>query len=441
MSAWKTNSLRACALLLTLLLAARVQAQGAAAQATSIDIPPRLDMFVGDSRVLKLHARRVVLGNLRLLSVARPDANSLLLIAQAPGSTVLRLWNADNTEQRILITVTPVDLQRVFAEAQELLRGNSSVTARLTAEHVLLEGDFPDQRGRERAAQLASLHPSAVLNLVGKIGWEQTVTMDVRIVELRRMSWRDVGIRWQQELAGPRAAVLANLAGNPRLRSTTGISDLQPNQLANLATRAGSASVYFGIASSLDSRLHLLEEQGSATLLAEPTLSCRSGGSARFVSGGEIPLPVANGLGATNVEYKEYGVILAVQPVVASDGAIFAKIETELSQLDPTQAVLGVPALLKRKSLTEVNLRAGETLMIAGLTTRSRANGTQGLPGLSSARHGGALFGERSRRDERTELAIFLTAQVMQGQADAPPIAGPAALERAREVVKEAARD
>jgi pilus assembly protein CpaC len=150
---------------------------------------------------------------------------------------------------------------------------------------------------------------------------------------------------------------------------------------------------------------------------------------------------VINGLGSTNVEFKEYGVILDLQPIVGPDGGIFAKVETELSQLDPTQAVLGVPALLKRRSVTEINLRAGETLVIAGLTLRTAAMGTQGLPGLATRPRAGTLFGERTRREERTELAIFITAQVMQAQADAPPAAGQTLLEHAHKLADESAHD
>ena len=384
--------------------------------AAPVDLPQQLEMSVGDSRTLQIRSRRVVLGNSRLLSIARSEADQLLLVGQAPGVTALRIWDQAGVQHRIMVSIAAVDVQHVLAQVQSMLQGMSAVKARVAGDRVLLEGGVADASVRERIGQIAAIYPNTVVNLVGKVGWEQTVLMDVRIVELRRLSWRDVGVRWQEEIAGPRVATTANVAGDARLRSTDGLTGIPSSRLDLLAAQSGAASIYFGIASSLDSRIRLLEQQGEASLLAEPVLSCRSGGSARFVSGGEIPLPVVNGLGATNVEFKEYGVILDLQPVVGTDGGVFAKIDTELSQLDPTQAVLGVPALLKRRSLTEINLHAGETLVIAGLTLHSTAKGTQGLPRLSNRKHGAALFGERTRRDERTELAIFITAQVIQAQ-------------------------
>jgi pilus assembly protein CpaC len=105
----------------------------------------------------------------------------------------------------------------------------------------------------------------------------------------------------------------------------------------------------------------MLEQGGEATVVAEPRLSCRSGGAARFVAGGEIPVPVVNGVGSTDVEYREYGVILDIKPIADASGAIFARIETELSQIDGAQRVNGVPGLLKRRSTTDVNVSAAPT--------------------------------------------------------------------------------
>ncbi len=423
------------------LLAILTMAASSALFAADAEPPARLQLSVGDSMTLPIRSKRVVLGNARLLSIARPEQNQLLLVGQAPGVTALRIWDEKDVQHRILVTVAAVDVQHEYEQVHALLQSQSGVQARIVGDRVLLEGAVADAGGRERIAQVAGLYPNSVVNLVGKAGWEQTVLMDVRIVELRKLSWRDVGLRWQDEIAGPRVATAANLAGDPRLRSTDGIAGVPATRLEQLPARSGAASIYFGIASSLDSRLRLLEQKGEASLLAEPVLSCRSGGTAHFVSGGEIPLPVVNGLGSTSVEFKEYGVILDLQPVVGADGGIFAKIETELSELDPTQAVLGVPALLKRRSLTEVNLRAGETLVIAGLTLRTVAGGTQGLPGLAHRRHVGAMFGERTRRDERTELAIFITAQVMQAQPGADLESDAQRLQRARSLTRDAAHE
>jgi pilus assembly protein CpaC len=113
-------------------------------------------------------------------------------------------------------------------------------------------------------------------------------------------------------------------------------------------------------------------------------LSCRSGGSARFVAGGEIPVPDHQRLsGRTDVEYREYGVILDAEPAADASGSVFARCRDRVrSQVDESQRVAGVPGLLKRRSSTDINLESGETLVIAGLTSsRRRSTDVAGLPG------------------------------------------------------------
>ena len=366
-------------------------------------LPEQLSMFAGESLVVPLDARRIAVGNSKVLTVSSATRSELLLVATGAGTTVLNAWTADGARLRSVVTVTAQPLAATLSSVRELLRGTDGVTARLVGERVALEGTQINARARERAAAVAALYPGQVVSLVAGAGWESMVHFAVRIVEFRRGRARDLGILWNEEAAGPSAALVADVL-------TRGF--FTPPSPPGVPDRAASPRAYFGISTLLDSRLRLLEQRGEALIVAQPTLSCRSGGSAHFIAGGEIPIPITDGLGSTNVEYKEYGVILDVKPVVDASGAIYAHIDTQLSEIDLSQRVLGVPALLKRQSATEVNLHDGETLVVAGLIRRSKSENLQGLPGLAGARGTGGLFGARVRRNEFTELAIFITPTI-----------------------------
>jgi pilus assembly protein CpaC len=374
-------------------------------------------------------------GNGKVLAVSPVSAGQLVLIGESPGSTVLQLWLRDGRQHRVLVTVTASDLEATLQAVRELLSGTEGVTARISGRRIVIEGDAAGARARERAAAIATLYPGLVLDLVGKIGWESMIHFDVRIVEFRRGRLRELGIRWRDDVNGPNAGVIADFVTNDRFRATPPASGLPDATLQGLPLRLPSAAAYLGIATTLDSRIRLLERQGEATIVAEPMLSCRSGGAARFVAGGEIPFPVVSNVGSTDVEYKEYGVILDVRPVADASGAVFARVETELSQVDNSQSVLGVPGFLKRRSATDINLRDGETLVIAGLSSQQRSLEDQGVPGLSRMPVGGRLFGTRGRRSDSSELVIFLTPRIVRASPAAdplPPDPGEAALERAR---------
>lgn len=406
-------------------------------------LPDRLDLFVGDSRVLAARTTRIAIGNGKVLSISPVSAGQLVLIGQSPGSTVVQLWLRDGTRHRMVVTVASSDLEATLGAVRELLSGVDGVAARPSGQRIVLEGARAGARARERAAAIAALYPGIVLDFVGKVGWELMLNFEVRIVEFRRGRLRELGIRWRDDTTGPTAGVIADFISNDRFRALAPDSGIAADAFPPLPGRTALRG-YLGIAATLDSRLRLLERSGEATIVAEPMLSCRSGGSARFVAGGEIPVPVVNGVGSTDIEYREYGVILDVKPVADESGSVFARIETELSQIDGSQTVLGVPGLLKRRSATDVNLRSGETLVIAGLASRQSSQDTAGIPGLSRMPVGGRLFGVRGRRGDESELVIFITPRIAAAEppaAGAPGPAAPVSLERARELIERAGRE
>ena len=86
--------------------------------------------------------------------------------------------------------------------------------------------------------------------------------------------------------------------------------------------------------------LRALERDGLLQTLAEPNLTAVSGEPAKFLAGGEYPVPVVDSLGQVSVVYKEFGIGLAFTPVVLSEGRISLKIETEVSELTQEGAVV-----------------------------------------------------------------------------------------------------
>jgi pilus assembly protein CpaC len=386
--------------------------QAYAAPAASHGLPQRILLYVGEARTLAAQPVRMAVGNGKVLSVSVVDARQLLLLGEAPGSSVLQLWFRDGSEHRIAIDVSAQNLEALRGEVSTLLEGVTGVTTRVAAGRVVLEGEGLGAEARTRVAAVAALYPNQVVDFTGRLGVDLTIQIDARIVEVRQGRLRDLGVRWRSDVNGPNAGIIADIAVNDLFRPSPAESP-QGEARVSPGTRVWPPQGYLGWSALLDSRLALLEQRGLLTVLAEPSLSCRSGGAARFVSGGEFPIPVVGGNGSADVEFKEYGVILDIKPVVDASGLIFARVETELSQIDPSQTVLGVPGLLKRRSATDVTLREGETLVIAGLVSRLDAADRQNLPGLGRLPLAGRAFRADRRRAERSELVILMTPRLV----------------------------
>jgi pilus assembly protein CpaC len=348
----------------------------------SASLPDEVSLSVGESLLLMADLRRAALGSGRVVSIATPERGQLLLFGEAPGRTTAQLWLQDGTRHVLQVTVTEQDLSGRLTQVRGLLTGVDNVSSRISGSYVVLEGARASEDELARAAEVTALFPGQVLNFTGKASWESMVQMQVRLIEVRRDQLQQLGLRWNADASGPAVSLTAG---------------------------SGSASASVAIASVLESRLELLHQKGLAYTLAEPMLSCRSGGTARFVSGGEVPIPVTDGLGSTDVQYKEYGVILEVRPRADRSGAIYADIDIELSQMDAAVRVGDFPGFLKRRTSTAFNAQAGETIAIAGLVSRERSRDSSGIPGLARIPVLGGLFRTTRNLERETELVVLIT--------------------------------
>jgi pilus assembly protein CpaC len=164
--------------------------------------------------------------------------------------------------------------------------------------------------------------------------------------------------------------------------------------------------------------LDLGERIGQVTTLTETNLTALSGETATFLAGGEIPIPISQGLGAVSVEYKQYGVSLAFTPIVLSDGRISLRVRPEVSQLSAAGAVqlngTTIPALTTRRTETSVEMGSGESMMIGGLLSNSHDNSIDKAPGLGDVPILGALFRSNAFQRNETELVIVITPYLVR---------------------------
>jgi len=191
----------------------------------------------------------------------------------------------------------------------------------------------------------------------------------------------------------------------------------------NFTNLAGTARTTIGMAGrllGLDvlSALDLGERDGQVSTLANPNLTALSGETGTFLAGGEIPIPVSQGLGAVSVEYKQYGVSLAYTPTVLSDGRISLRVRPEVSQLSSQGAVTiagtTIPALTTRRAETTVELGSGQSFMIAGLLSNTHNNSIDKTPGLGDVPILGSLFRSNAFQRDETELVIVITPYLVK---------------------------
>lgn len=319
----------------------------------NLPVVHNIDMFLGEVKVLEQAVvERVVIGNGGVIRAEMLGDNKLLVIAESEGSSSLRLWNKDGSQKEY---------------------------------NFRISGQDPEKRVR----------------------MDSMIRIKVKMVEFRKSALTRLGINWSQELNGPTFATVGDALSSNIFRPDSATFG------GALPLKVEPFSSYFGIASTITSRINLLATDGNATVLSEPVLTCVNGGTAKFLSGGSYPIPVTGANGQVQVEFKEYGIKLEISPRANKNNEIYTTIKTEVSEIDDSIAVLGVPGILSNETETIVNVLSGQTIVIAGLLKIQTSENVTRVPGLSHIPLLGELFKSTEKRNELMELVVFLTPEIV----------------------------
>lgn len=352
-----------------------------------------LRLVRGQSRIDAVPGiHQVAVGDPRIADVrVVSSGKELLTVGLAEGMTTLDVWRGGSSE-RWLVRVLARDPRLLADDLTAMLRSLPGVAVEIAGERVLLTGRTVGAGDSRRIETLLALYPD-VLDFVERhrVDLDVLIRIDVQLVEIRRGRQRDIGVVLPTRLG---AAAEASLHGN---------------MVPGVGPFGGSVVVTQELAAGLN----VLEESGHARSLARPALVSRSGKPASFRAGGMLPVPVASGPGQVSVDWKPYGVAIDVLPRVDDAGNFDLELGVESSDLDHANAVGAaggsVPALRARTMRSTINLRAGQSLVLAELHDRQESKNVDGVAGLSRLPILGELFKRRRWGSSDAETYLIVT--------------------------------
>lgn len=348
-------------LVITALMLVATTMQPAMAQSLVDSSSDLLSVPAGQTLLMR-HAqvKRVAAGDGQIVDVkVFEDTGEVLLLGKSVGITDLRIWNRDGTSSTYTVKVV-------------------------------------------------SPNPPAP---APSLQAEQTILIKAKLLEVKKSVLRDIGIDWTDSAPGPIFGSLDEYVTNRYFRALpSGLTSI--DNIGTLPLKLGTNN-YLAFTTVIDSVVKILVNNGDARLLAEPTLTCISGGTADFLVGGELPIPLVDNNGRTSVEYKQFGIILNIAPQANDAALIRTKLRVEVSSVDPSISVLGIPGFATRKTNTEMNMQSGGTMVVAGLYSSEDSKTVVKVPGLGNVPILGELFKSRQFKSGETELIVLVTPQVV----------------------------
>jgi pilus assembly protein CpaC len=369
------------------------------------------------------------------LSIANPgiaDISSLsdrtiYVLGKSPGLTTLTLL--DGAGQ--LITNVDVKVAADVTEFKERLRQilpGEKIEVRTANDGIVLSGVVSSSQRLQRALDLAERYaPERVSNLMS-VGGVQQVMLKVRFAEMQR----NVSKSLSASLALDGSIFGGDVGVNGGSNTVNTIGSVNNSLTGNIpTTNENAGALLFGFNSGalqVGLLLEALEQKGVVRFLAEPNLTALSGQEAKFLAGGEYPVPVAQSDGEITVEFKPFGIELNFIPRVVDADVINLEMMAAVSAIDPTNGIsvngFEIDAFSRRETSTTVELRDGESFAIAGLIQDDFLDNSRQLPWIGDVPVLGALFRSASYQRSQTELVIIITAHLVtptRGEALALP--------------------
>ena len=237
---------------------------------------------------------------------------------------------------------------------------------------------------------------------------EPEVMLEIEVLEVKRTSLIDLGINYPTQLT---LSALAGTGGSLTLNKLKTINDSSIG------------------ASMSNMTINMKQVDGLVNILANPRIRARNREKAKIMIGDRVPVvtttSVATGFVSENISYVDVGLKVEVEPNVHLHGDVSIKIGLEVSsivQQIKTSAGSQAYQIGNRSASTLLQLRDGETQVLAGLISNEERGTANKIPGLGDLPVAGRLFGEHIDDKQKTEIVLSITPHVIRNlkRMDAP---------------------
>lgn len=371
--------------------------------------------------------KRVAVGDPEIAEVSMIDKRQVLITSKKPGATSLLVWSgsdagAPDFQTELLITAAET-LKRHAVESLD----DANLQVSEAGDKLELSGQSASLETHDQARQSMDEKSESAVVDTSNLGFDSQVQIDIKIVEISRTRLMNAGLFLGKNTANTTLAVSS--PGN-----LTGVESAGKGAFSLLSKgffpHAQAFNFLYGNASEgILGVISVLENNGFAYTLAEPSLVAMSGQSASFLAGGEFPVPIPQGgaqTGSITIKYKEFGVRVSLTPTVLDQNRISLKVAPEVSELDFTAGIqsggVAVPALRVRRTDTSVALGDGESFVVSGLVSQDTLASVDKMPGLGDIPILGAFFRSTHIDRKDKELIMVVTPHLVRALAKGAPL-------------------
>lgn len=348
--------------------------------------------------------QRFSIGDPAVAEAVVVSPTEVLINGKTLGTTSLFLWDNSGAIKLYSVEVT-ADAPGLQRYLSSVLVGES-IDVMASGNVVTLSGQVRDASVANRAVEIAKGSGATIVDNLSTPEAVQ-VLLRVRFAEVNKSAIKE----FRSQLATLNPHHLDD-RGDWIGSSNTGEGGTFSDGIVDLGL--------FNANASIELLIRALTSRGLLKSLAEPNLIALPGREATFLAGGEFPYPAVQGGGANNavsIVFKEFGIRLKFTPTITRGGSIRLKVAPEVSSLDFSNPLIfggfTIPSLLTRRAETEVEMKNGQYLAIAGLVDNTMTDNSTKIPILGDIPILGQFFRSKDARQRRTELLVLVSPKLV----------------------------
>lgn len=378
-----------------------------------------IKLIAGSSQRLKFGYQipELLVENPEVIAANAVSQNEITITGLKPGISTVTVSDPSQNLQTITVEVT-IDVRKLnLALEQNFKDSTIDVTPLNTG--IMLSGYVARADQIQNILQVAQDYfPETTIVNELQVNGSQNIAIQVKVYEVSRTKLRQLGV--DLSFFGDRISAVSSVAEL--------IQSVSPNAVA-----AAGQNLTFGVLNSgtnFNAFIQALEQNNIAKLLDQPVLVAQNGRPAEFLSGGEFPISINQGLGNTTIEFKPFGTKLDIVPFLHGQGLMTLQVRAEVSEVSGTLGTAaGVPGFTVRRVNTGVKMKAGHTLALAGDYRETVAAEVRGIAGLKDRPILGSLFRRVEEEKSETELLFLITPRfISEVEPDRVPRLGPGQL-------------
>jgi len=378
---------------------------------------------------LKNSAERISVANPAIADVNLISPRQIQINGTTLGATTMIVWERGGDKPVFFDIKVIGDIESQIKEVSP----DDNITVQYANDTAILSGKTKNYKTKAKAEEVAKAYSNKVLNYIS-VDEPQQVLLQVKVAQIDKSSLKKLGVSGM--IKGRTAEGFYNTIGVPSggATSSSAITGGQGGTASQVGGGNGISGSVPGLGSfnpldaftigvsyfpaGIGAVIQALATKNLAKILAEPNLLVKSGEKGEFLAGSKIPYNIVTSTGgtsATSIYFVDVGIKLNFAPEVLDNGMINLKIDpAEVSSIAGTLQVNGYPIIDTRNVRTNVELKDGESLVLAGLLLEDQIRTMSKIPILGDIPILGALFRSTEKDISEKELVFFITPKLMK---------------------------